>query len=299
MYYVNHISPAGEGKRNFVDGRKNFFTIRSGGMKMEILSTADIEFIKQIVCEAGTIARNLQCGDLDVRRKSDTTLVTEADLAVQNFIIVNLRGRFPQFNYIHEENFDQASTVISDDTITAVIDPIDGTAMYTMGLPEWCVSVGIFYGYEPRYGFVYSPGANMLFHCDNEKSFLNGNVITTRGVMLIDRETNLFYASEIRNRHILDFPGKIRNLGSTAFHACLTVDNERNRVLAFIGRSFLWDWAGAIPVIIKAGGKVRYLSGKEINFREVFQNGCSFPEELIATGTQDIEKICHFFRKTE
>ena len=262
---------------------------------MDILTVSDIEFIRQIVYEAGTIARNLQFEDLDVRRKIDTTLVTKADLAVQNYIIANLAGRFTEFNFIHEENFDQASTVISEETITAVIDPIDGTAMYTMGLPEWCVSVGIFSGYIPKYGFVYSPGANMLFYCNNENSFLNGKMITTRSEMSIDRETNLFYASEVRNRRILDFPGKIRNLGSTAFHACLTADNERNRVLAFIGRSFLWDWAGAIPVILKAGGHVRYLSGREIDFREVFLNGCSFPEEIIATGTRDIEKICDLF----
>jgi len=267
------------------------------GVLMKGLNNSDIDYIRQIVREAGSIAQNLQNEDLDIRRKFDKTIVTKADLAVQNYIIANLSGRFPGFNYIHEENFDQGSTVITDDTITAVIDPIDGTAMYSMGLPLWCVSVGIFYGYTPKYGFVYAPGAGMLFHCDNEKTYNNGNVVTTLAEMDIDHETNFFYASEIRNRRLLDFPGKIRNLGSTAFHACLTVDNRRNRVLAFIGRSFLWDWAGAIPIIEKAGGQVRYLSGNNIDYRAVFRNGCHFIEDMIATGTGDIEKICSFFRE--
>ncbi len=263
---------------------------------MDRLSVTEVEYIKKIVQEAGHLARDYQSRELGVRRKIDSTIVTEADLAVQNYLVTNLRDRFPYLNFIHEENFDKASTVITEDTVSAIIDPIDGTAMYTMHLPLWCISVGIFHGYEPRYGFVYAPGSDMMFYCDDEHSYLNEREIQSLKNMSVDRETNIFYASEVRNIRLQNFPGKIRNLGSTAFHACLTIDNERNRVLAFIGRSFLWDWAGAIPIILKAGGHVRYLSGSTIDFPRVFNDGCSFKEDLIASGLDDLEKVSGYFR---
>ena len=131
--------------------------------------------------------------------------------------------------------------------MSAIIDPIDGTAMFSMHLPEWCVSVGIFRGYTPVYGFVYSPGFDMLFYNDDSNAYLNGRPLKADRNISVDNETNIFSASEVSNRFIVDFPGKIRNLGSTALHACLAADNARNRTLAFIGKSNIWDWAGAVP----------------------------------------------------
>ena len=99
------------------------------------------------------------------------------------------------------------------------------------------------------------------------------------------------------NRFIFDFPGKIRNLGSTALHACLTADSARNRTLAFIGKSNLWDWAGAVPIVQKAGCQVRYISGEEIDYRAVINNKFRLLDFIVVYNSKDFKFIRDVFRQ--
>jgi myo-inositol-1(or 4)-monophosphatase len=247
--------------------------------------------------EAGEMAQNIQKGDLQIERKKDLTIVTAADYAVQEHLIEKLSLRFRNMNFIHEENFDRGFVNVDEETISAVIDPIDGTAMYSMHLPFWCVSLGIFKGYEPIYGFVFSPGSDLYFFNDNFNAYCNMNIVTIDDNIVIDRETNLFYASEAEKQFNVTFPGKVRNLGSTALHACLITDNRRNRALAFIGQSYLWDWAGAMPIILKAGGNIKYIDDTDIDFKKVINNNYQFEKNMLAYTGNDFNKIRSFFKE--
>lgn len=262
-------------------------------MDKNFLSVDDINFFIGIVKSAGDTAFGFQKSDMDIYRKEDHSIVTEADLQSQKFLIQQIESRFTGFNFICEENLSETAT-LSDNKINVIIDPIDGTAMFSMHLPFWCVSVGIFAGTTPSYGFVYSPGCDLFFHTDNNNSYLNGRKVEVDHRAPIEKETNVFYSSEIKGVKI-NFPGKARNLGSTALHACLTTDNKRNRLLAFIGKSFLWDWAGAIPVVEKAGGKLRYLDGREIDYRKIALNGFELEDYAVAFNCEDFEIIKKIF----
>jgi myo-inositol-1(or 4)-monophosphatase len=262
-----------------------------------MFKTADFNFFKSLMLEAGAAAMQIQDDAIEIKRKSDNSIVTKADLLVQDLLMHKIAARYPDINFIQEENYSGRSSTVQDETVSAIIDPIDGTAMYSMHLPIWSVSVGIFKGYTPRYGFVYSPGFHMLFYNDDSSAYLNDKVTKVVRDFTIDTETNIFFASEIQNTFTIDFPGKIRNLGSTALHACLTIDNARNRTLAFIGRSHLWDWAGAIPIVIKAGGNVRYLSGQEIDFRDVIHNEYRPLDYVVVYNSDNFESVRKIFKK--
>jgi len=264
-------------------------------MEKNFLSGEDITFFIETVKSAGDAALKFQKEDMDVYRKDDLSIVTEADFRTQNFLTDKISSRFTGFNFICEENISETSS-LSKDRINVIIDPIDGTAMFSMHLPFWCVSVGIFAGFEPAYGFVYSPGCDLLFHTDNVSSYLNGKKLEVDHNTPIEKETNIFYSSEIKGIK-LNFPGKARNLGSTALHACLTADNRRNRLLAFIGKSYLWDWAGAVPVIEKAGGSIKYLNGSEINYTKIAGNGFKLEDYAVAYNCADFETVTGIFKR--
>jgi fructose-1,6-bisphosphatase/inositol monophosphatase family enzyme len=202
-------------------------------------------------------------------------------------------------HFVHEEHFDLESLPIRREELTAVIDPIDGTAVFSMHLPLWSVSVGIFLGHTPLYGFVYAPGCGLLFHNDDTTSYCNGYPLKADNDMTIDSETSILCSSENIRQFDFDFPGKIRNLGSTALHACLTADNRRNRVLAFVGNSSLWDWAGALPVLSHAGVAVSYLNGSKPDLREVADNRYAFPDHLVAYNTLKVNEIQKIFQRRE
>ncbi len=262
-----------------------------------VFSNNDFIFFKDLLIEAGTAARKIQKETITVMRKSDRSIVTQADLMVQDLLVRRISERHGDYAFIMEENNCGAVPDISDDTVTVVIDPIDGTAMFSMHLPEWCVSVGIFRGGTPVYGFVYSPGCDMFFYNDDSAAYMNDRPVRADRTIAIDNETNIFCASEAGNRFDMHFPGKIRNLGSTALHACLTIDNVRNRTLAFIGKSRLWDWAGAMPIIRKAGGMMKYISGEDIDIQTVISNDCRLFDYVIVYNSDDFESVRNIFRK--
>ncbi|HPC39558.1 MAG TPA: inositol monophosphatase family protein [Spirochaetota bacterium] len=256
----------------------------------------DFVFFKNALMEAGAMARRIQKETIAVNRKSDRSIVTQADLMVQDLLMQRISDRYDNVTFIMEENNSGSVPDIGDDTLSAIIDPIDGTAMFSMHLPEWCVSVGIFRGYTPVYGFVYSPGFDMLFYNDDGNAYMNERPLRAERKIIIDNETNIFCASEVSNRFFFDFPGKIRNLGSTALHACLAADNARNRTLAFIGKSNLWDWAGAVPIVLKAGCMVRYFGGEEIDYRAVIENKNRLLDYVVVYNVDDFDSIRNIFK---
>ncbi len=264
-------------------------------MNSPVLSQSDIKFFLELINSAGAAALQMQRGKLDIHRKDDSSIVTQADIWVQNYLTEIISERFKDFQFISEEktNFDMN---FPDDKISVILDPIDGTAMFSMHLPIWCISIGIFKGYTPLYGFVFSPGSDLLFYNDDNFSYLNGTKLLSDTKVIIEKETNIFYSSEIRDLKI-NFPGKVRNLGSTALHACLTADNGRNRLLAFIGKSYLWDWAGAIPIILKAGVKLNYLDGRDLNYKAIIENNFELEDYAVAYNADDFDVIKSIFKR--
>ena len=260
-----------------------------------ILSSKDLQFFKKITFAAGQKASVIQRSGFQSSRKDDTTIVTEADKSTQDYLVKKISNRFKEMNFVYEENFDRNIMNMADGKLTAIIDPIDGTAMFSMNLPFWCVSVGIFSGFEPVYGFIYSPGCNMFFYNDDENALCNEKIITADKSLIPESETNIFFASELIKTYNLTTVGKIRNLGSTALHAVLIANNIASRGLAFIGSGNLWDWAGAIPILAKANCNIKYLSERDVVFKEVAENRYEFPETLLAYSSDDFNLVKQMF----
>lgn len=266
-------------------------------MNKPFLSQADIRYFLDIINSAGAAALEMQRGILDIQRKDDNSIVTQVDLWVQNYLSEKISAKYNDFQIISEEKTN-CNIDFSGETISVIMDPIDGTAVFSMHLPIWCVSVGIFRGYTPVYGFVYSPGSDLLFYNDGLSSFLNGKKLISDPSVIIEKETNIFYSSEIHDVKI-NFPGKVRNLGSTALHACLTADNRRNRLLAFIGKSYLWDWAGAIPILQNAGVALKYLNGRSLDYKAIIENGFALEDYAVAYNAESFDTIKTIFIRKE
>ena len=259
-------------------------------------TSKDFTFFNNLILKAGQLALDIQKSDFNIERKSDNTIVTKADFEVQELIVDSVKKHYKHVNLVHEENFNKTINNFHNDELTIIIDPIDGTSVFSMRLPLWCISLGVFKGFEPVYGFVYSPASDFYFYNDNDNAFLNNKPVKIINNLQITRESCFFCASEIPNA-IASFPGKIRNFGSTAFHASLLADNARNNVFAFIGESYLWDWAGAIPIILKAGGHISYCDGSIIDFESVVKNKYHFPKPLVAYACNDFKDVKRWLRK--
>ncbi|MCA0420544.1 MAG: inositol monophosphatase, partial [Proteobacteria bacterium] len=122
---------------------------------MSLPSAAAQDAIEALAREAGAIALDhfARVASLPVTMKGHLDLVTEADQAVERFIVAGLRRLFPEDGILGEEGSGQDSR----SGRLWVVDPIDGTANFVRGNDQWAVSIGLFEGGHPRFGVIHAP----------------------------------------------------------------------------------------------------------------------------------------------
>lgn len=92
--------------------------------------------------------------DLDIDTKDDNTPVTDADRAVEDRIREIIRKSRPRDQILGEERGHSSGTESSREW---VIDPIDGTAGFSRGLPIWATMIALTIDGIPQVGVVSAP----------------------------------------------------------------------------------------------------------------------------------------------
>lgn len=131
------------------------------------------DVVQSIAREAGEIAlRHFgRSPEGFVESKGHLDLVTEADRAVEQFIVGELAAAFPADGIFGEEGSARSGT----SGRTWVVDPIDGTFNFVRGGDQWAVSIGLFANDRPAYGVTYAPVRNdLLAGGGDQAATLNG-----------------------------------------------------------------------------------------------------------------------------
>jgi myo-inositol-1(or 4)-monophosphatase len=93
-------------------------------------------------------------GDHAIDIKGHRNIVTETDIAAELRIIEMLRAEYPDHAVLSEET---AADTDASRGWTWVIDPIDGTKNYAIGMPFWCTNIALCFDAEPVVGLTYDP----------------------------------------------------------------------------------------------------------------------------------------------
>jgi myo-inositol-1(or 4)-monophosphatase len=88
--------------------------------------------------------------------KEDGSYVTQGDLLAQKIIKDHAEERFEDLLIVSEE-IKNSPISPGSDTVTIVVDPIDGTENFTSGLPEWGISVSCYLGGVHRGSLIGCP----------------------------------------------------------------------------------------------------------------------------------------------
>lgn len=114
--------------------------------------------------KAGRMARD-RMHTAVASRKADRSLVTDADQAVQDFLMEVIARQFPADAVISEET--QADPHRHASVAKArrcwVIDPIDGTRNYVRKVPLFAVSVALLLDGRAVVGWIYSPMTDDMY----------------------------------------------------------------------------------------------------------------------------------------
>lgn len=221
----------------------------------------------EISREAGKILEDGFRKQKHVSYKGDIDLVTEYDVAVENYLKKAIAPLYPDYVIIGEES----STGTERPEKAIYVDPIDGTTNFVHGFPFCAVSIGFYSGGEAVMGIVYNPVMNELFTAEKGSgAFLNGAPIHVSGNTDVNKSlvaTGFPYTIAgggfpdtlpVLGR-VLSRTRGVRRAGSAALDLCYTAKG----VFDCYYESNLkpWDVAAGICILHEAGGRVTNRQG--------------------------------------
>lgn len=212
----------------------------------------DARTLTRLARRAGAIGLT-QFRRASAERSAAGTLVTEADREIERWIRSEMGSVAPDLAVIGEE---LAPTGNAAEGWALAVDPIDGTEAYVAGLPTWSVSLGLLHRGVPVAGVVYLPAFDDLYLAYGGTLRWNGVEVPPGGVEPQHTGFVLAY-SEFHRRPLLRLRGKVRALGSTAYHLSLVARGAAEA--AIIGRVRVWDVAAGKALLDAVGGELVYL----------------------------------------
>jgi len=208
-------------------------------------------------------------------RKADRTLVTAADREVEALLVAELGRLLPDAGIIGEEGAARTGT----GPYRIVLDPIDGTASFVAGLATWCICIGIMDGTRPAAGVVHAPAVDETYAAADGVAYLNGTPLPRLADEAPTGDRFIVTHARAHARHRLTYPGKVRSLGSTAYHIALVARGAAEGAL--LGHAHLWDLVAPGAVLDAVGGRLEYLRGGTVELAEL-ADGRRAPDFVLA-----------------
>jgi len=226
------------------------------------------------------------------QKNDQSNIVTEADLAIENFILKELKNKFPSHNFLAEES----GFINNNSNYTWIIDPLDGTSNFASRIPWFGIIVTLLKNENPLLVGIKLPMQNELYWgIEGKGAFLNGNRI------FVSNETDL---KNVLFSYCIDFSldvdktnyetriigklvQKIRNLRCTnsVTDFCYVADGRLGGCINQTTK--IWDIAGPYLLIKEAGGIITDHVGNKIKF--------SLCEDTYAKNYTIMATNLHFF----
>lgn len=248
--------------------------------------------VEAAVREAGALAaRTFQSSMLKSWTKDGGSPVTEADIAVDNFLRERLTRLAPDCGWLSEESIDDRARLKSPRQW--IVDPIDGTRAYLTGRSDWAISVALVADGRPQIAAIFAPVENSMYLATSgEGTTLNGvSVRASTG-------TGFDSARAAGPKPMLDRLAKIGpGLVSEpkVFSLALRIARIASGTLdiAFAGaNSHDWDLAAADLLVHEAGGALTTFEGGQI----IYNRADPLQNALVAAGRPRHEAFLELVR---
>jgi myo-inositol-1(or 4)-monophosphatase len=203
---------------------------------------------------AGLYALNNPHRRKEVAQSFDHDVKLVMDSECQRVAEAIIHSHFPDHAILGEEG-----SIANEHAFEWIIDPIDGTANYTRGLPSWCCSIAVRRDSEILAGCVFVPVLNECYtatvdgpaQCNGEP--IQASPIPTLGKATfftgltkdIDPRAISFFCEVARTAH------KVRILGTAAIDTCHVACGRSDGY--FEPGLYLWDIAAAGLIAERAG----------------------------------------------
>jgi myo-inositol-1(or 4)-monophosphatase len=242
----------------------------------------------ELATGAADVVRTARESPLSVSSKSTTTdLVTAADRESERWLVEQIARRRPADSVLGEEGGAHGT---GGGAVRWVIDPIDGTVNFVLGLPQYAVSVAAEAAGVVVAGAVCNPASGELFHARAGggaflgSARLHGPRESPLGRAVIG--TGFGYSADRRARQagvvaaLLPRVADIRRLGSASLDLCAVAAGRLDGYFeAGLNR---WDYAAGALIAAEAGCVVSGLRGTAAGEHMVAVAGPGLIDDLAA-----------------
>lgn len=202
--------------------------------------------------------------------KADGSEVSDADLAAERVLVGALAAMDPEASVQSEEGALRAG----DPERTWHVDPLDGTSAFLDGLAHWGPTTCLVENGRLVRGGLYLPRLNELWLAERGGGawLISGDdpAIQLNPVDpgIVGRNHSVAVPSRFHRVSGIDWPGKLRALGSSAFHlaqvaagfGCRT-DGGGGCIAAVIARWAVWDIGAGVLLVEEAGRQIARFDG--------------------------------------
>lgn len=205
----------------------------------------------------------------EIKEKAPKDLVTEVDLLCEEFLMTEIRERYPDDAILSEERGGE----ISPTGRTWLLDPVDGTANFARANPLFCVCISVVEGNEIQHAAVAAPRLGDIYHArlggGAFRDSASGETYPLR-VANAERLEDSFVGSDVAYRQSQD-PRKngtlevykrcwqVRSLGSAGIRGAWLAAGYLD--VSIGTRNTVWDYAPTALLVSEAGGRVTNLTG--------------------------------------
>jgi myo-inositol-1(or 4)-monophosphatase len=252
------------------------------------------ELAKQIAQEAEAIMIHYFNAQNTVTLKPNKTIVSEADLEINEMVIRSVKNVYPKHDVYGEEG-----QVLSNSSHLWICDPIDGTNPFVRGIPLSVFSLALFINREPTVAVIHYPFLKKMYWAiKNEGAFMNEKQIHVSKTSKLEKQSivnhewwpDAQYDVAKVAHSIAEATGAYNlSLGSIAHSACLVASGKYEVSLFAGSKGQIVDIAAAKLLVEEAGGKVTDVYGSQDNVSQNDIKGCVMTNGLLH------EEVMKFF----
>lgn len=205
------------------------------------------------------------------QKKQDGSIITQADLAVQNAIKAELQKHYPQYGFFAEELSHQEMAAFFSQNHKGYwcLDPLDGTSNFASGLPFFAISLALIVAQQTVLGIVYDPVRDECFTATKGNgAFLNDKKLDSTEfgrnisdcLAMIDLKR---LPKELAVKLVSSPPyASQRSFGAAALEWCWLAAGRSQLYLH--GKHMLWDYAAGLLIAQEAGCATSDLYGEAV-----------------------------------
>ena len=224
--------------------------------------------VERITREAGQKIKSFYRGKFEVEEKSPDNPVTEADKAADDYLKSALLSLLPEAGWLSEETVDNPERLEKE--LVWIVDPLDGTKEFVMGIPEFSVSVALVKNQLPIIAAIYNPITDeMVSAFKGGGLYKNGESVTGSTRQALVGATIDASRSERKRGEFEPFEDQfeIITMGSIAWKLARTGFGAADATWSR-GPKHEWDICAGVLLVQEGGGQCVDLDANQFVFNQ-------------------------------